>query len=124
MIIVFQIVVVIAALAIAVIGLNSRSSHSGRAWKKVALILFALGMIISVFSPDFLNNIAHRVGVGRGADLMLYVMIITFIFYVLNNYLHQQDQRDMTIRLGRKIAILEANERYKIDNRHKPSATM
>lgn len=114
MIIIVQIAIIIAAIAVLVMSLGRRSTHSGKAWKKIALMLLALAMVIAVLFPDVTNGVAHIVGIGRGADLLLYATVIAFIFYALNNYLHQQDQRDITFRLARKVAIIEATERYGI----------
>lgn len=114
MIIIIQIIVIVLALVIAVATLENRSTHSGKAWKKIALVLLAVGMVVAVLFPDTTNDAAHLVGVGRGADLLLYVTVIAFIFYALNNYLHQQDQRDVLFRLARRIALVDANERYNI----------
>lgn len=114
MTIVIQIVVIMSALTIISIALGRRSTHSGKAWKKIALILFAVTMAIAVMFPELTDALAHLFGVGRGADLLLYMTVIAFIFYTLNNYLHQQDQRDASYRLARKIALIDANERYNI----------
>jgi hypothetical protein len=113
-IIIIQIIVIVLALVIAAATLGNRSTHSGKAWKKIALVLLAVGMVVAVLFPNTTNDVAHLVGVGRGADLLLYVTVIAFIFYALNNYLHQQDQRDVLFRLARKIALVDANERYNI----------
>jgi hypothetical protein len=114
MIVLFQLAIVLFAGFIIVVSLGSRSTHSGRAWKKMALVLLAVAMIIGVMFPGLTNDFAHIVGVGRGADLLLYATVVAFIGYVLNAYLHQQDQRDILYRLARKVAIIEANERYGI----------
>lgn len=114
MIIVTQAVLIIVALFVAIISLSHRSTHSGRAWKKIGLVLLSIGMIIAVLFPSILDKLALLAGIGRGADLLLYVAIVAFIFYVLNSYLHQQDQRDVLFRLARKIALVDANERYNI----------
>lgn len=114
MIIIIQIVVIVLAVVVAAVTLGNRSTHSGKAWKKIALVLLAIGMVIAVIFPDVTNEAAHFVGVGRGADLLLYATVVAFILYALNNYLHQQDQRDALFRLARKIALVDANERYNI----------
>lgn len=114
MIITIQIIVIILAIVIAVVTLGKRSTHSGKAWKKIALVLLAIGMVVAVIFPDTTNEAAHLVGVGRGADLLLYATVIAFIIYALNNYLRQQDQRDALYRLARKVALIDANERYNI----------
>lgn len=112
---IIQIILIIAASFVVIYALTNRDTHSGRAWKKIALTLLAVGMIVAVLFPEITNLIAKSFGVGRGADLLLYLMVVVFIFYVLNSYLSQQKQRDETYRLARKLAVLQAKERYKID---------
>lgn len=117
MIIIMQTVVIVLAVVIASMALGRRTTHSGKAWKKIGLVLFATAMVVAVLFPNLTNDLAHLVGVGRGADLLLYITVLMFIFYALNGYLHQQDQRDALFRLARKIALIDANERYNIKNR-------
>ena len=114
MIILFQILLIAVAVAAVIRALSTRQSHSGRAWKKIGLIMLAIIMIIAVIFPDLTNDAAKLVGIGRGADLILYGTVVAFIFYALNAYLKEQDRHDISIRLGRKIAIIEANKRYDI----------
>ena len=114
MIVLIQILVIAAAVFVIVRTLGTRSSHSGKAWKKIGLLLLALAMIVAVLFPEATNITARAVGVGRGADLLLYATVVAFIAYVLNDYLKGQEHRDTEVRLGRKIAIIEANERYNI----------
>lgn len=114
MIIVIQIVVIIVALAIVVAVLSSRQSHVARAWKKIALVLLAGTMVVAVLFPDITNKIANFVGIGRGADLLLYLTVLAFIGYVLNAYVHRQRDKDVLYRLARKVAIIDANKRYDI----------
>lgn len=119
MIVIVQILVIIVAIAIILTVLVGKQSHAARAWKKISLSILALGMIIAVLFPDSTNKIANFVGVGRGADLLLYVLTVAFIGYALNNYLHQQRDKDTLFRLARKVALLDANERYDIHSSKK-----
>lgn len=114
MIFIVQIAVIFVALAIVFIALNGRRTHVGRAWKKVGLCFLAIGMVIAVTFPEITNQIAHIVGVGRGADLLLYILTLAFIVYTLNSYLYQQDEKDAMYRLARRVAVLDAVERYKM----------
>ena len=114
MIILTQVIIVLFVVAVAAVTLSNRKSHSGKAWKKIALVLLAVVMIITALLPDILTGIANALGIGRGADLLLYATVLAFILYVLNGYLHQQDQRDALYRLARKVSIIEANNRYGI----------
>ncbi len=49
----------------------------------IALFLFAgLGIFFILF-PEYTNKIAHKLGVGRGADLLFYSCILFFLFIIL-----------------------------------------
>lgn len=108
MIALIQILVILLAVIIVVVTLGNRSTHSGKAWKKIGLVFLAIAMIVAVLFPDTTNMLARLVGVGRGADLLLYVTVIAFILFVLNNYLYQQDQKNSMHKLARKVALSEA----------------
>ncbi len=114
MTIIIQIFIILIALIVIGAALSRRTSHAGHASKKIGLILLAIAMIVAVIFPDITNVVANAVGVGRGADLLLYITVVAFILYALNNYLHMQDQRDMLHKLARHIAILETKTSYKL----------
>jgi hypothetical protein len=112
--VVLQIIVIIVALGLMSFVLIGRQTHAAHAWKKIALCLLAVAMIIAVLFPETTNQAAHLVGVGRGADLLLYALVLFFIGYVLNNYVHQKRDKDTVYRLARRVALIDANERYNI----------
>lgn len=118
-----QIIFLAGVFIFLIMGLGKRGAHGTKAWKKIALLLLVLAMVIAILSPEITNTVAHSVGIGRGADLLLYALVFAFVFYALNSYLEQQDQRDSLFRLARQIAILDAKNRYesrinkKVDNR-------
>ena len=106
-----QILLIVAACGLMWAGLVNRNAHAGKAWKKIALFLLAFFMIIAVMFPSLVTDLAHLLGVGRGADLLLYALVVAFFFYVLNSYLAQQDQRTALYRLARQVALNEARAR-------------
>jgi hypothetical protein len=110
---IIQVILLIATLCIFFFFFNSRNSLKVRAYKKIGLVLFIIAMSVFVISPDYLNTVAGWVGVGRGADLMLYVLIVVFIILSLNIYMKFKEQEDKIYRLARATAILEAKIRYK-----------
>ena len=69
-------------------------------------------VVIAVLSPALLTQVANLVGVGRGTDLVLYIVSVAFGFYVVNQYLRGQDAREELHRLARRIAVVEAADRY------------
>ena len=115
MILITQGVIIVVLLVLLVYGLGSRRTYATKAWKKIGLIFLTFGMVVAVLFPEATTRLAHVVGVGRGADLLLYILTLSFVTYAVNNYLHQQDEKDALYRLARKTAILDAQNRYSKD---------
>lgn len=107
---IIKILLIVGILALLLVGLSSRNSYFGHAWKKILFTGLSLLVIASVIFPDSLTVFANFLGVGRGADLILYSLTLAFMFYVLNDYLYKQDQKVKIYKIARKLAIQEANQ--------------
>ena len=73
----------------------------------VTLAAIAAGIVAVIF-PDVTTAAANLVGVGRGADLVLYVLCVTFVFVSIGLYLRLGELHDRTVELARQHALLEA----------------
>ncbi len=72
-----------------------------------ALVLLAAGILFILF-PDSTTRIANMVGVVRGADLVIYVFMVTFIYLMILLYtkiLHLELQQTEIIR---SLALFQA----------------
>ncbi|NCU05892.1 MAG: DUF2304 domain-containing protein [Chitinophagaceae bacterium] len=72
------------------------------------LLLFfflSLAAILFVLFPDWTNLIAHKLGVGRGADLVLYLCVLLFSFLILKLYSRLRKLEKTITDLIRKEAI-------------------
>jgi small membrane protein len=118
---IIQVVLVAGFLAIIYWLITNRKNSKGKAWQKLGLILLLLLAIVSVLFPDTLNDVAHFLGVGRGADLILYAFVFTFIAYVAIQYVKQKENDKTTATLVRRLAIIEANERIAVKKLNKLS---
>lgn len=95
--------------------LANPSSYQLRAWAKIFTLLFTVVAIGVVLSPESANTVAHLVGVTRGADLLLYLLTLCFIFVVLHLYIKNKQDQKRLVELARKVALLESDIRYKND---------
>jgi len=77
-----------------------------RAWGKILSLVFVLFSVFAVLYPNALTRIAHSVGVGRGADLLLYLLVIAFFFTTVSTYLKLIDMNQRIVKLSREIALL------------------
>lgn len=89
------------------------NTYSVRAWKKILLLVFVVFMVLSILFPNLTTDIAKAVGVGRGADLLLYGLAVAFVFVCINDYLKFQEMRTQIHSLARKIALMEAEKKRK-----------
>ena len=64
--------------------------------------------ITFILFPEWTNVIAHKLGVGRGADLVFYLCILLFFFVSLKLYARMRRLEQMITDLIRKEAIAEA----------------
>ena len=71
------------------------------------LWLAVIGVTLWPTSADF---VAHLVGIGRGADLALYVSAVALSYAVFRLFVRQEEtQRELT-KLTRLMAIRDADE--------------
>lgn len=103
-----QILLLIAAFALLVLFVRNRHGVRVAAGKRVALVVFALLNVYAVIRPDDLTTVAKLVGVGRGTDLLLYMLVVGFLSVTLNQYLRFQGVDHRLTELARVLAVREA----------------
>lgn len=79
-----------------------------RAGKRLALFAFVGLNVYGVLRPDDVTWVAHRVGVGRGADLLLYLLAVGTTILALNTYLRFRALDRQMVDLVRALALREA----------------
>ena len=84
-----------------------RETSQIKAYKKILLVLFSVVIVLAIFSPDLITQVANFLGIGRGADLIIYITAITVVFKIANDSLRRQVERKKTAKIVRKIALLE-----------------
>jgi hypothetical protein len=102
-----------AVLVVAALGLLfafSRFEHGVRmrASKRLAFFAFVAMNIYAVLRPNDVNWVANRLGVGRGADLLLYVLTVCTVFLMLNTYMRFRALDRQFTHLVRSMALREA----------------
>ena len=100
---------VLSILSITWYFLASHGSSRSNAAKKIMLLGFVLLADVAVLFPDLLTSAAHLLGVGRGADLLLYGLTVVVIFQLFNNYAKDKKTKALIVQLARRIAIIEAD---------------
>jgi small membrane protein len=79
-----------------------------KAVRRLGLMLFAAFAVWSILFPSVWNQIARMVGVGRGTDMVLYALVVTFLSFTMTTYLRFRDLETRYTTLARRLALDEA----------------
>lgn len=102
---VIQIFLLIALVAIGVMLTRSTAGARHQAIRRILLVVFVVFAAATVLFPQALTELARLVGVGRGADLLLYALVIAFLGYVSTSYRRMSRMEDRIARLSRQVAL-------------------
>jgi hypothetical protein len=106
-----QILLIVVTVGILFLLLQKRAAARTRAWKRLILVALVAVAIASILNPELTTRAANMVGVGRGTDLLLYVLTAVFLYVVVGFYLKFRDvERQVTV-LARRLALDEARLR-------------
>ena len=121
MTIIFQILaVLVIAIAAAFMLRGGGARH--QAIRRILMLIFIFGAASSVFFPGGWTWVANLLGVGRGADLLLYFLVLTFLGFVASTYRRfRQVENDIT-GLSRQIALLSAQQPERQQGEQTPDA--
>ena len=75
---------------------------------RAALLAIVLSGFVFVWLPDLTNVVASWVGVGRGADLVMYIWIVLTLLLIVRLHLKLRGQSEALTTLARRIALDES----------------
>ncbi len=78
------------------------------ALRRIGLLCLTLIAALAVVFPQISNEMASFVGVGRGADLLLYGLVVVFIGYVIATRVHHNRIDNQLTELARAQALASA----------------
>ncbi|MBO1770706.1 DUF2304 domain-containing protein [Agrococcus sp. TF02-05] len=106
-----QIILVTALAVPALILLLPTRGARGLAIRRLTLLAVLLVGIVAIIWPQMTDTVARTLGVGRGADLLLYGLIVVFLSYSLSTSAHIRRVDRQISELARAQALLEARTR-------------
>jgi small membrane protein len=108
----FQIVMLplVAAMILAVAVAMARRRMTGRVGS--AWLALWIAAAISIANPDVLVWLAHVLGIGRGADLVLYLSILFSFAAFFITYLRFRRVDEQLTKIVRHLAIRDADDTH------------
>ena len=78
------------------------------ALRRLSTLLLIVVAILAVINPAWLSQLAALVGVGRGTDLVVYVLAVLFFGHTVASRTRTTQINQQITDLARKLAIAEA----------------
>ncbi|HEY1572329.1 MAG TPA: DUF2304 domain-containing protein [Pseudonocardiaceae bacterium] len=105
---VIQFLLIAAVLLLLVFFLRNHGTTRASAGVKIGFVLFLAFGVVAVLFPDTTSRLSQLIGVGRGADLLLYLLVVAFAFAMINTYLRLRQWDVRYARLARALALRNA----------------
>ena len=87
-----------------------RGTRSARAlaFRRAGLLLVLSTAVVGIMFPGLVTAVANEVGVGRGADLVLYILAILSLFIWVGVYRRLHDLEARFVALSRHVALTQS----------------
>lgn len=103
-----QALLIAAIVLLGLFMMRRTGADSHLAIRRMLMMLFIIGAVLAILFPETLTWVASLIGVGRGADLLLYGLVLfVFAFVYTQRRRNLATQRQLTL-LARRIALLSA----------------
>jgi len=88
--------------------LKARRGANQQAIRRLFIVIALVVGFLAVLFPRYTNVLAGLVGVGRGADLLLYMFVVFGLFYAVYQYRRQLWQEKVNTDLARALTLTQA----------------
>ena len=82
---------------------------------RMGLFLVVLSGYLFIWFPEMTNIFADMVGIGRGADLIIYLWILLSFFLILKLHIKLRQQSEALTKLARHLALEQGQNTPQVD---------
>jgi hypothetical protein len=102
---IIKILLIAGMYGVVVFALRGAATTANLAVRRLAGVTFAGVATASIIFPDLVTWIAHRVNVGRGTDLVLYLLVVVFLYVTIGLYQRIHGLERHLTELTRELAL-------------------
>lgn len=103
-----QVILLVAIGWVAVVLNRSTADARHQAIRRLLLVAFIIAAAVSVLFPSILSRLANLIGVGRGADLLLYGLVIAFLSFIATSFRRMSRMQSQLTALARELTLARA----------------
>lgn len=105
---IFQLLLIVGILLAALIATRFLPGDRSLAIKRLFALLFATAAVLAIIFPNVLTTIANFFGIGRGADLLLYLSVLAMLLFAVASVRAKARSDARVTDLARAVALMEA----------------
>ncbi|MGO2139615.1 MAG: DUF2304 domain-containing protein [Leucobacter sp.] len=104
----FQLLLIALVVTSVVFAVRSLPGEKSLAIKRIVAILFVVAAVAAILFPQLLSMIANFFGIGRGADLLLYLSVVGALVFAVMTVRAKARSDARVTDLARAVALMEA----------------
>lgn len=104
----FQILAILVLVALVAFFVVSRGTARASAGVKILFVGFVVFGVYAMLRQDDVTWVANKLGIQRGLDLVLFLLVIAFAFTTISTYLRFRELEIRYARLARAVALQNA----------------
>lgn len=104
-----QIILIVAVVVASAFLIRGTQDTKNVALRRLLLLLFVLAAVATIVAPNIATRAARLLGVGRGADLLLYMLVVAFLSYAVVSYRRMVILENRLVSLARELAIARSH---------------
>lgn len=104
----FQLLLILGIAAAAILSIRFLRGERSLAIKRIMALVAAFAAVLAILFPSILTKVANFFGIGRGADLLLYVFIIGALLFAVATVRAKARSDARVTQLARSVALMEA----------------
>ncbi|MGV9712642.1 DUF2304 family protein [Gordonia sp. NPDC003424] len=108
----FQILAVLGILVLVGFFVANRGTARSSAGVKILFVVFVVFGVYAMLRQNDVTWVANKVGIQRGLDLVLFLLVIAFAFTTVSTYLRFRELDIRYARLARAIALQNAKDQH------------
>jgi hypothetical protein len=106
--IIFQFLLIAGVIVVAILAIRFMPGERSLALKRIFALLFVVAAVLAIIFPNALTAVANFFGIGRGADLLLYVFILAALTFAVATVRAKARSDARVTELARAVALMEA----------------
>ncbi|GAA4883947.1 DUF2304 domain-containing protein [Serinicoccus chungangensis] len=103
-----KVVLLLSVVVVTAMLTRSTAGVRHQAVRRLLLVGFVVLAATAILFPRVMTQVAQLLGVGRGADLLLYGLTVVFLGYVAASYRRMRELEQQVTTLARELALRAA----------------